>query len=56
MIERQTATGLTELIDTNPAVALIGPREVGKTALALAIAEERQSIYLDLESDADRAN
>ena len=55
MIERQIATTLTELIDTNPAVALIGPRQVGKTALTLAIAEERQSIYLDLESDADLA-
>lgn len=55
MIERQIVTTLTELIDTNPAVALIGPRQVGKTTLALAFAEERQSIYLDLESDADRA-
>src|SRR5690606_32965136 len=38
-----------------PAVALIGPRQVGKTTLALEIAEARPSIYLDLESDADRA-
>nr|WP_245299197.1 ATP-binding protein [Sinorhizobium sp. GL28] len=54
MLERQIATTLTELIDTNPAVALIGPRQVGKTTLALAIAEQRPSVYLDLESDADR--
>ncbi|MER8753316.1 AAA family ATPase [Mesorhizobium sp. M1050] len=35
-------------------MALIGPR-VGKTTLALEIAESRPSICLDLESDADRA-
>jgi len=55
MIERQITTTLTDLIDTNAAVALIGPRQVGKTTLALAIAKQRPSIYLDLESEADRA-
>lgn len=38
-----------------PAVVLLGPRQVGKTTLALQLAETRQSIYLDLESEADRA-
>ncbi|WP_197411364.1 MULTISPECIES: AAA family ATPase [unclassified Sphingopyxis] len=38
-----------------PAVALLGPRQFGKTTLAHEIAEGRPSIYLDLESDADRA-
>jgi len=38
-----------------PAVALLGPRQVGKTTLALALARERSAIYLDLESEADRA-
>lgn len=55
MIERRITAELNELIDTNPAVALIGPRQVGKTTLALAIADLRPAIYLDLESDADRA-
>jgi len=36
------------------AVALIGPRQVGKTTLALALAENRPSLYLDLESKTDR--
>jgi predicted AAA+ superfamily ATPase len=36
-----------------PAVALLGPRQVGKTTLALAIAESRPATYLDLESAAD---
>ena len=37
------------------AVALIGPRQVGKTTLAHAIAEQTEALYLDLEAAADRA-
>ena len=37
------------------AVALIGPRQVGKTTLALGLAEESGALYLDLETRADRA-
>ncbi len=55
MIRRRKTTQLMELLDSNPAVALLGPRQVGKTTLALAIGESRPSIYLDLESEADRA-
>jgi predicted AAA+ superfamily ATPase len=36
------------------AVALIGPRQVGKTTLALKLAEEVPSLYLDLEATEDR--
>jgi len=36
-------------------VVLIGPRQVGKTTLALTIGEQEEAVYLDLESDADRA-
>ncbi|TJW44807.1 MAG: ATP-binding protein, partial [Mesorhizobium sp.] len=31
MIERRIAADLNELLDSMPAVALIGPRQVGKT-------------------------
>jgi hypothetical protein len=55
MITRRRRTLLNQRLDQYPAVALLGPRQVGKTTLALAIAEDRPSIYLDLESDADRA-
>lgn len=55
MIDRRIFTELAERLAETPAVALIGPRQVGKTTLALEIAEARPSIYLDLESDADRA-
>jgi len=55
MIERKIEPHLIELLDRSPAVALLGPRQVGKTTLALDVAEVRPSIYLDLESDSDRA-
>lgn len=55
MIERRIASRLTDLIGSNPAVALLGPRQVGKTTLALEVADTRPSLYLDLESVADRA-
>ncbi|MDJ0277732.1 ATP-binding protein [Sphingomonas sp. 2R-10] len=55
MIERRINTELVDRLDQVPAVALLGPRQVGKTTLALEIAEARPSLYLDLESEADRA-
>ncbi|WP_244604554.1 MULTISPECIES: ATP-binding protein [Mesorhizobium] len=36
------------------AVALIGPRQVGKTTLALELGEETVALYLDLETREDR--
>lgn len=36
-------------------MALIGPRQVGKTTLALEIGEAEDALYLDLESRADRS-
>ncbi|WP_243092708.1 AAA family ATPase [Thermus hydrothermalis] len=35
-------------------MVLTGPRQVGKTTLALAVGEERKALYLELESEADR--
>ena len=55
MIERRIATELSSLLAQSPAVVLTGPRQVGKTTLALAVAEGRDAIYLDLESEPDRA-
>jgi predicted AAA+ superfamily ATPase len=55
MIARRVAGEVAALLEDTPAVALVGPRQAGKTTLALAIAEGRPSVYLDLESAADRA-
>lgn len=54
MIERKLAQQLNKLLKQFPAVALLGPRQVGKTTLAFAISQAQDSIYLDLESEADR--
>jgi predicted AAA+ superfamily ATPase len=55
MIARRLLPALASALDEAPAVALLGPRQAGKTTLALEIAEARPSVYLDLESEADRA-
>ena len=55
MIARQKLRLLRARLDQFPAVALLGPRQVGKTTLAELVAEERASVYLDLEDAADRA-
>lgn len=44
-----------EMLTRHPVVGLLGPRQVGKTTLAHQIAAKRPSVYLDLESPADRA-
>ena len=54
-IARRSRAQLQSLLAEFPAVALLGPRQVGKTTLALEIAETVDSVYLDLESPADRA-
>ena len=50
MIDRQAETALREALGRQAAVALIGPRQVGKTTLAQKIGEEMSSVYLDLEA------
>jgi hypothetical protein len=55
VIPRRLLPALTAALTEAPAVALLGPRQVGKTTLALEVAESRPAIYLDLESEADRA-
>jgi len=55
MIERRIHDNLVEAINNNPAVALLGPRQVGKTTLAREVGNDRPSLYLDLETASDRA-
>lgn len=55
MLARRLSTRLNDLLGHFPAVVLLGPRQVGKTTLALEIAETKPSVYLDLEDDTDLA-
>lgn len=55
MIPRESKLQVERLLARAPAVVLTGPRQVGKTTLALEIAGERKAVYLDLERPSDRA-
>lgn len=54
MLKRQVYQLIRKALARQAAVALIGPRQVGKTTLALEVGKEFKSIYLDLESKTDR--
>ena len=53
MFKRWITKRLEKSISRNPAVALLGPRQVGKTTLAKTLARDIDSIYLDLEYPKD---
>ncbi|MBI4989452.1 MAG: ATP-binding protein [Rhodocyclales bacterium] len=55
MISRRALVAVESALRRQAAVALLGPRQVGKTTLALSIADRLPSLYLDLESRADLA-
>lgn len=55
MIKRRFYQKVERALGRQAAVALIGPRQVGKTTLALEIAEHTDALYLDLEASEDRA-
>jgi hypothetical protein len=55
MISRIIYPQLLDAVAHSPAVALLGPRQVGKTTLALEIGQSHNALYLDLDSEQDRA-
>lgn len=55
MIGRRALSDIAYRLEHMPAVAIVGPRQVGKTTLALEIANSRSAAYLDLESADDVA-
>jgi predicted AAA+ superfamily ATPase len=56
MIKRQLEPLLVERLAESPAVVLLGPRQVGKTTLARAVAAHYpDALFLDLEKATDRA-
>lgn len=56
MLSRLAQSLVETRLASSPAVVLLGPRQVGKTTLASAIAGSRpNTIFLDLEREGDRA-
>ncbi len=56
MIPRDAETLIQDRMSWSPAVALLGPRQSGKTTLAKAVAAAKPgAVYLDLERAEDRA-
>lgn len=53
MIKRRIEKSIKEALGWSASVALMGPRQVGKTTIALNISESGKAIYLDLENKAD---
>ena len=54
MLSRLAARDVESALSRQAAVLLIGPRQVGKTTLALEIGRSRDALYLDLEDRDDR--
>ncbi len=56
IINRYLAGTVKRRLQNNPAVAILGPRQCGKTTLAGQIVKKiKQSVYLDLENPGDLA-
>ena len=55
MFQRAIQQSLEAALAESPAVALLGPRQSGKTTLALALGQRQPSLYLDLETPSDQA-
>ena len=53
MIKRRLEDLIRDRLQHSPSVALVGPRQVGKTTLAFALSEQMPSVYLDLENRTD---
>jgi uncharacterized protein len=56
IVPRQIQPEVSRLLEQFPAVAILGPRQVGKTTLAMALAEalREEALYLDLELTSNR--
>lgn len=55
MLDRNLLKHLRQDLAQYPAVALLGPRQAGKTTVAHQLALPDHSVYLDMESELDRA-
>ncbi len=54
MFTRSLKPKILDGLGWNPAVAILGPHQAGKTTLALDIGKQMPSLYLDMENPQDR--
>jgi hypothetical protein len=54
MIKRRLEKIVQQALKENASVALLGPRQVGKTTLATGLLKKERGVYIDLEDSADR--
>lgn len=56
MIQRHLYNEIVKLLKQFPSVAILGPRQTGKTTLAKSLAQQskKETIYLDLEKPSDQ--
>jgi uncharacterized protein len=54
MLRREVYEKIKTALNRQASVAIIGPRQVGKTTLAINITDSINAVYLDLESQRDR--
>ena len=54
MLNRSSLQRIQKLMRQFPALALLGPRQVGKTTLARSMAKDLNGVYFDLERPSDR--
>lgn len=55
MILREVSGAVTQALARQPAVVLLGPRQVGKSTLARALCDQMSGVFLDMELAEDRA-
>lgn len=53
MLDRIIEHNIREALERSPSVVLTGPRQIGKTTLAISISKTIPSVYLDLEDRLD---
>ncbi len=54
LLRKKYQRAVTKALDRSPIVALLGPRQCGKTTLAKQIASQQESHYFDLEAPSDQ--
>jgi predicted AAA+ superfamily ATPase len=54
MFTRSLKPKILDGLGLNPAVAILGPRQAGKTTLAMDIGKQMPYLYLDMENPQDR--